>query len=224
MPFGLYNAGATFQRLMDLIMSGLHLEICLVYLDDIVVFAKSTEEHLTRLQAVFDRLKLAGPKMKPEKCMFLHRSAAFLGHVVSGRGIETDPAKVQAVAEWPVPVNTTQVRSFVGLASYYRKFVKDFAKKAAPLNRLTQKDHKFEWNDETQKSFEELKQALTEPPILAMPTDDDLFILDTDASNESIGAVLSQRQSGEERVIAYASRTLTVMRRTTVSLAKSSSQ
>jgi len=105
-------------------------------------------------------------------------------------------------------VNTIQVRSFVGLASYYRKFVQDFAKKAALLNRLTQKNHKFEWNDETQNSFEELKQALTEPPILALPTDDDLFILDTDASNESIGAVLSQRQSGDERVIAYASRIL----------------
>ena len=208
MPFGLCNAGATFQRLMDIVMSGLHLDICLVYLDDIVVFAKTAEEHLQRLEVVFERLLNAGLKIKPAKCSFFQRSVAFLGHIVSGDGIETDPEKVRAVMEWPVPTSVTEVRSFLGLASYYRRFVRDFSKLAKPMNALTQKNHRFEWTDEAQHSFEALKAALTSPPILAMPNDDGEFTLDTDASNESIGAVLSQRQNGEERVIAYGSRSL----------------
>jgi len=208
MPFGLCNAGATFQRLMDIVMSGLHLDICLVYLDDIVVFARTPEEHLERLRIVFDRLRKAGLKMKPEKCSFFQRSVSFLGHIVSDKGIETDPAKIQAVTEWPVPASVTEVRSFIGLASYYRRFVRDFAKIAAPLHALSQKDKKFSWSREAQESFDALKLALTSPPILAMPNDGGFFTLDTDASNETIGAVLSQQQDGAERVIAYASRSL----------------
>ena len=110
--------------------------------------------------------------------------------------------------EWPLPTSVTEVRSFLGLARYYRRFVRDFSKLAKPMNALTQKNHRFEWTDEAQRSFEALKAALTSPPILAMPNDDGEFTLDTDASNESIGAVLSQRQNGEERVIAYGSRSL----------------
>ena len=110
--------------------------------------------------------------------------------------------------EWPVPTSVTEVRSFLGLASYYRRFVRDFSKLAKPMNALTQKNHRFEWTDEAQRSFEALKAALTSPPILAMPNDDGEFTLDTDASNDSIGAVLSQCQNGEERVIAYGSRSL----------------
>ena len=127
---------------------------------------------------------------------------------MSERGIETSPEKTQAVVEWPVPTSVTEVRSFVGLTSYYRRFVRDFSKIAAPLNALTRKDKKFEWDDEAQESFEKLKGALTSPPVLAMPLDDGLFTLDTDASGESIGAVLSQEQNGTERVIAYASKSL----------------
>jgi len=123
---------------------------------------------------------------------------------VSERGIETSPEKTQAVVEWPVPTSVTEVRSFIGLASYYRRFVKDFSKIAAPLNALTRK----EWDDEAQESFERLKRALTSPPVLAMPQDYGLFTLDTDASGESIGAVLSQEQNGTERVIAYVSKSL----------------
>ena len=208
MPFGLCNAGATFQRLMDIVMSGLHLDICLVYLDDIVVFSKTPEQHLERLEIVFDRLLRAGLKIKPVKCSFFRRSVAFLGHIVSDEGIETDPVKVQTVVDWPVPTSVSEVRSFLGLASYYRRFVKDFSKLAAPLNALTQKNRKFEWTEETQKSFEALKAALTSPPILAMPRDEGLFTLDTDASYGQIGAVLSQQQDGVERVIAFGSRSL----------------
>ena len=110
--------------------------------------------------------------------------------------------------EWPVPTSVTEVRSFIGLASYYRRFVNDFSRIAAPLNALMQKDRRFEWSQEAQDSFEELKAALTSPPILAMPQDEGVFILDTDASADAIGAVLSQEQNGVERVIAYASRAL----------------
>ena len=208
MPFGLCNAGATFQRLMDVVMTGLHLDICLVYLDDVILFSKTVDEHLERLVRILSRLLSAGLKLKPEKCSLLKRSVCFLGHVVSGDGIATDPDKTKAVSEWPVPSSVKELRSFLGLAGYYRRFVQDFASIAAPLHALTRKDHAFVWTDVTQSAFETLKDALTSPPILAMPNDTDEFILDTDASNHTIGAVLSQVQGRVERVIAYASRTL----------------
>ena len=208
MPFGLCNAGATFQRLMDVILSGLHPDVCLVYLDDIIVHSKTTEQHLERLEAVFTRLSEAGLKLKPEKCRFFQRSVSFLGHVISYEGIATDPEKTRAVAEWPPPSSVKELRAFVGLASYYRRFVRDFAKIAAPLHVIMKKNQRFHWNDEAQKAFDELKLALTSPPILAMPNDLGEFVLDTDASDRAIGAVLSQRQNGVERVVAYASRAL----------------
>ena len=208
MPFGLCNAGATFQRLMDIVMSGLNLEICLVYLDDIVVYAKTPEQHLQRLATVLSRLSDAGLKLKPEKCRFFRKSVQFLGHVISHEGIGTDPEKIKAVVEWPRPTSATEVRSFIGLAGYYRRFVRDFAKIASPLHALVRNDSKFKWSDQAQGSFDTLKLALTTPPILAMPNDQGEFVLDTDASDRAIGAVLSQRQDGVERVIAYASRSL----------------
>lgn len=208
MPFGLCNAGATFQRLMDVVMSGLHLDVCLVYLDDIIVFSKTVEEHLERLVRVLGRLRSAGLKLKPEKCSLMRKSVTFLGHVVSGAGIATDPEKIKAVAEWPTPTSVKEVRSFLGLAGYYKRFVKGFANIAAPLHSLTKKDQPFMWTDKTHAAFEALRFALMSPPILAMPNDVDAFILDTDASDQTIVAVLSQVQDGVERVIAYASRSL----------------
>ena len=208
MLFGLCNAGATFQRLMDLVTVGLHLEVCLVYLDDIVVYSRTEEEHLQRLGAVFARLRDAGLKLKPEKCMLFQRSVTFLGHVISAEGIATDPEKTAVVTSWPAPTSLTETRSFVGLCSYYRRFVQDFAKVAAPLHELTKNNVRFQWTDRAQEVFERLKQALTTPPILTMPNDEGEFCLDTDASERSIGAVLSQKQGELERVIAYASRSL----------------
>jgi len=208
MPFGLCNAGATFQRLMDIIMSGLCFQVCLVYLDDIIVFSQTPEQHLVRLRIVLERLRSAGLKLKPEKCTLFQKSVAFLGHVVSGRGIETDPVKTQAVKEWPIPKSIREVRAFLGLAGYYRRFVRDFAAIAAPLHALMGKGKTFKWDSATQQAFDKLKEALTSPPILAMPTDEGDYILDTDASDTAIGAVLSVRQDGIERVIAYASRRL----------------
>jgi len=208
MPFGLCNAGATFQRLMDVVMSGLHLDVCLVFLDDIVVFSKTTEKNLERLIRVLGRLQSAGLKLKPEKCRLMQRSVSFLGHVISDRGIATDPEKTRMVSEWPVPVSVKEVRSLLGLAGYYRRFVKNYASIAAPLHCLTKKDQPFIWTEETQKAFEALKEVLTSPPVLAMPNDTGEFVLDTDACDRTIGAVLSQMQDGVEKVIAYAGRSL----------------
>jgi len=208
LPFGLCNAGATFQRLMDLVMSGLHFDVCVVYLDDVMVYAGTPEEHLQRLAAVFDRLGRAGLKLRPEKCSFFQRSVRFLGHVVSSEGIATDPEKVKAVRDWPVPTSVTETRAFTGLASYYRRFVPNFAELASPLHALTQKNARFVWSDEAQEAFEKLKAALTSPPVLAMPRDEGEFVIDCDASEKTLGSMLSQVQDGTERMIAYASRSL----------------
>jgi len=208
LPFGLCNAGSTFQRVMDISMSGLNFTSCLVYLDDIIVFSKTVDEHLTRLVQVFERLRSAKLKLKVSKCHLIQSSVSFLGHVVSDQGIGTDPAKAELIRNWPQPTSVTEVRSFLGLASYYRKFILGFACIAAPLHKLTCKDMRFKWSEECAEAMSQLQEKLTSSPILAMPLDDGGFILDTDASNLSIGAILSQVQDGEERVIAYASRIL----------------
>ena len=208
MPFGLCNSGATFQRLMDVVLSGLHFQVCLVYIDDIILFSTTVDEHLERLITVLGRLRAAGLKLKPEKCALFQKSVSFLGHVVSECGIATDPKKIKAVVEWPVPKTVREVRAFLGLAGYYRRFVTHFASIADPLNAMMGKGKKFIWTVETQKSFDRLKSALTSPPVLAMPLDLGDFILDCDAADQNIGAVLSQIQDGSERVIAYASRKL----------------
>jgi len=126
-PFGLCNAGSTFQRVMDLACRGMNFDLCLVYLDDIVVFSKTPDEHLRRLELLFDRLRLANLKLKPSKCYLMQAEISFLGHVISKDGVSTDPAKIEAVKEWPIPTCLTEVRSFLGLASYYRQFVDSFA-------------------------------------------------------------------------------------------------
>jgi len=143
MPFGLCNAGATFKRLMDLVMSGLNFEVCLVYLDDVIVFSSTMDEHFDRLRVVLSRLKGAGLKLKPSKCHFLQKHVAFLGHIVSEGGVSTDLEKIRAVTEWPVPTNLREVRAFVGLCSYYRRFVEGFAGISAPLHDMTRKGAEF---------------------------------------------------------------------------------
>jgi predicted aspartyl protease len=208
MPFGLCNAPGTFQRIMDIVMAGLNFQVLLVYLDDIILFSRTTAEHLERLRLLFGKLREANLKLKPSKCKLIKTEVEFLGHVVSGKGIATDPSKISTVQDWPTPQNLTEVRSFLGLCGYYRRFVKDFSVIAAPLHALTGKKVAFVWNAACQAAFEALKTSLTTSPILSMPADEGEYRLDTDASNVSIGAVLSQIQNGTERVIAYASRTL----------------
>ena len=209
MPFGLCNAPATFERLMEHVLSGLPWDVCLLYLDDIIVHANNFQDEMKRLKTVFERLANAGLKLSPKKCHLFRRRVTFLGHVVSGEGISTDPDKVVAIRDWPVPLSPSEVRSFLGLCSYYRRFVQGFASIAAPLYRLTEKAGAFEWSEECEDAFRHLKQVLMKAPILAYPNTTASFILDTDASNHGIGAVLSQVQGGEERAIAYFSRALT---------------
>ena len=194
MPFGLVNAPAMFQRLMEIILRGLVRHSCLVYLDDVLVMGSTIEEHNTNLAKVLDRIRRAGLRLKPRKCKFAQESVAYLGHVVTANGVETDPEKLEAVRSYPVPVDAKSLRSFLGLASYYRRFVPGFAKVAGPLHSLTKKDVTFAWSPECQESFEELKHLLTTSPVLAFPDFSRRFILETDASGAGLGAVLAQEQ------------------------------
>ena len=213
MPFGLCNAPATFERLMEVVLSGLHWRTLLVYLDDVIVFGKSFQEELERLREVFSRMRAAGLKLSPQKCHLFRREVRFLGHVVSDKGVSTDPSKTEAVDNWPVPRNKKELRSFLGLCTYYRKFVKAFATIAAPLHRLTKDNVEYTWDEKCTAAFEHLKHVLTHSPVLAYPNPGREFILDTDASSCGIGAVLSQNTDGVEHVVAYYSRTMSTSER-----------
>ncbi|MCG8034843.1 MAG: DDE-type integrase/transposase/recombinase, partial [Candidatus Thiodiazotropha taylori] len=222
MPFGLCNAPATFQRLMERCMGDLNLRDCLIYLDDIVIFSKTFEEHVEKLQAVFQRLHEHGLKLKPSKCELFKSQVVYLGHVVSREGIHTDPAKIEAVKKWPIPQCIKDVRKFLGFTGYYRRFIKGYAAIARPLNdllighptRSKAKKRKskpatpFTWNVEQQHAFDTIISALTNPPVLAYADYSRPFELHTDASSNGLGAVLYQAQDGKKRVVAYASRSL----------------
>lgn len=208
MPFGLCNAPATFERLMERVLGQLQWQICLCYLDDIMVFSSTVTEHLDHLETIFQRLRAAKLKLKPKKCHFFRKEVTFLGHIVSSEGIATDPAKISKVQDCPAPRDVHEVRSIVGLMSYYRRFIPQFADLARPIIHLTEKGVPFEWGEEQEAAFTELKKRLTTSPVLAYPCSEGQFTLDTDASDCGIGAVLSQLQDGEEKVIAYGSRAL----------------
>ena len=216
MPFGLTNAPATFQSLMESCLGELHLNWCIIYLDDIIVFSRTPEEHLLRLKAVFNKLKAAGLKLKPSKCDLIKQQINYLGHVVSKEGVSTDPEKIKAVTEWPQPTTVTEVRSFLGFVSYYRRFIPNFSKVAKPHNKLlqnlegtpSQKKFRVCWGPEQQEAFETLQRLCTESPISAYADFKALFVLHTDASEDGLGALLYQVQDGQKGVIAYASRSL----------------
>lgn len=208
MPFGLCNAPATFERLMETVLKGLSWKTCLVYLDDIIVVGKNVEDHMRNLEEVFKRMREANLKFSPKKCNLFRKEVSFLGHIISGKGVAVDPEKTRAVSEWPVPKDQHELRSFLGLCTYYRRYVLGFANIAKPLTRLTEKDQKFVWDESCMNAFEQLKEALVSAPILAYPLAEGKFILDTDASNFGIGGVLSQIQQGQEKVIGYFSKTL----------------
>ena len=208
MPFDLCNAPATFERLMESFLSGLPWTTCLVYLDDILVHAKTFDEEIVRLREVFSRLRAADLKLNPKKCELFRREVVYLGHVVSADGVATDMSEIEAVRTWPIPQNKKELQRFLGLCSYYRKFVPAFSVITSPLRRLTEKDATFRWSDECEMAFEKLKDLLTNAPILAYPLPDGKFSLDTDSCQFGIGDVLSQEQNGQELVIAYFSRSL----------------
>ena len=208
LPFGLCNAPATFSRLMDRTLAGLAWNICLYYLDDIIVFSATWAEHLERLRAVFDRLRRANLKLGACKCHLAAREVSFLGYKVTPKGLEPEPQLMEAISKLPPPMNVAEVCSFLGLVGYYRRFVKKFSDKAAPLNALLRKDQAWKWTQECQDAFETLKGEIASRPVSAYPDFSKPFRLYTDASNIGLGAILAQKQDGKEKIICCASRTL----------------
>ena len=218
MPFGATNASATFQRLMHDCLGDLNMNWCIVYLDDIIIFSDTKEEHIKRLEAVFQKLMAAGLKLKPTKCFFFRDEIEYLGHVVSGKGISTNPKKIEAVTKWPTPRTVYDVRSFLGFVGYYRRFIKNFSKITKPIREVITglenqskragKKTYIEWTDIADSAFETLKTMCVNTPILAYPDYQLPFTLHTDSSTDGLGAVLYQKQDGKQRVIAYASRSV----------------
>jgi hypothetical protein len=213
MPFGLCNAPSTFQALMNRVLrktpeGAALLDFVIVYLDDILIFSKTEEEHLQHLEEVCKRLQAESLYAKRSKCSFGLSEVDFLGHTVSAQGISTDKEKVKAVQDWPVPRNPTEVAAFLGLANFYRRFVKNFSTTAYALTELTRKEKPFEWTEAAQASFDGLKASLCAAPVLAPPARDEPYTIDCDASAFAIGAVLSQGEGDTYRVVAYESRKL----------------
>ena len=202
MPFGLTNAPAAFMDLMHRVFHKYLDQFVVVFIDDILVYSKNESDHEQHLRIVLETLQSHKLYAKFSKCEFWLSEVAFLGHIISSEGLSVDPSKIEAIMSWKRPESTTEVRSFLGLAGYYRKFVKDYSKIAGPLSALTSKTLKFAWNDQCEKSFQELKRRLTEAPILTLPDGSEDFMVYTDASKEGLGCVLMQRG----KVIAYASR------------------
>lgn len=209
LPFGLTNAPSTFQRLMDILLSGLQWSTCLVYLDDILVFGENHDIMLERLDQILEKLNNAGMKLRLKKCKFSQSEVSYLGHMISNEGIRPDPKKIEALQTIPAPKNVKEVKSFLGIVSYYRRFIHKCAILADPLTRLLKKNTEFVWGPEQCQAFQNLKNLLTEAPILAHPNFEKPFILQTDASGHGIGAVLSQKDENNlDHPIAFASRSL----------------
>lgn len=208
MPFGLKNAPSTFQRLMDNVLSGLQGNELFVYMDDIVIYARSLREHEIKFERLMKRLKEANLKLQPDKCEFLRREVAYLGHIICSEGVRPDPDKIKSVTEFPNPKNPKNIKQFLGLVGYYRRFIPNFSKIAKPLTDLLKKDKAFTWLSKHQEAFNALKLSLCEEPILQYPDFNRPFILTTDASGYAIGGVLSQGEIGKDLPIAYTSRVL----------------
>ena len=208
LPFGLTSAPPVFQNLMDGVLAGTLGIFTCVYLDDILIYSSSIEEHLQHLKIVFERLRKAALKLKPTKCHFVLDEVNFLGHQVSANGIQPDPEKIKVIRNLKAPKTVREVRSFIGMCSYYRRFIDHFSDIAEPLTQLTRKNAKFLWSDKCQTAFDKLKVALCEAPILAHPDLSKPYKLYTDASLKAVGAVLTQECSDGERVVQYVSKQL----------------
>ena len=211
MPFGMCNAPATFQRLMEVVLAGLLWKSCFAYIDDILVCSQTFSEHIEHLGQVFARLRKASLRLKARKCLFLRDEVPYLGHIVTKDGLKPDPMKTEKMRLYPTPMNISQVRQFLGLASYYRRFVPEFSKIASPLHSLLKRDAYFQWTMESENAFNKLKQLLVSAPVLAYPRFQSgyPFIVETDASTSGLGAVLAQQQDdGNVHPIAFASRSL----------------
>ena len=209
LPMGLVNSPATFQRLIDLCFRPLINKCLVAYIDDLNVYSLNHQDHLQHLEQVFQCIQIANLKLNPEKCFFFKDHLKFLGYIVTKEGLQTDPSKIQKIVEYPQPRTIKQVRGFLGIASYYRRFIKNFAAIARPLHDQTKTTKKIPWTSLTTESFETLKKLLTTAPILSRPDFNKPFILVTDASKLGLGAILTQLdENGHEHPIVYASRGL----------------
>ncbi len=208
MPFGLINASSTFQRLIDKVLE--NIKFAKAYIDDVIVFSRSWEEHLEHLNVVLDRLLASGLKLKLKKCIFAASKIAVLGSIVSEAGVHPDPEKLVAIKDLPAPHDVSGIRRFMGMVNYYSQFIPDFARMSAPLHKLTRKGEAFVWDEHCRHSFEQLKAALCSDPVLRLPDWEKDFHIHTDWSKEAIGAVLSQQDesSGMLMPVAYAGRVL----------------
>ena len=204
MPFGLTNAPATFMDLMNRVFRLYLDQFVVVFIDDILVYSKDAQEHEHHLRIVLKTLRENRLFAKLSKCEFWLKEVSFLGHIVSAEGIRVDPVKIEAIVNWKPPRNVTKVRSFLGLAGYYRRFIQGFSVIASSLTRLLQKGVKFEWDDKCQSSFQRLKEILVEAPVLIQPTSGREYTVYSDASRIGLGCVLMQ----DGKVVAYASRQL----------------
>ena len=171
-PFGMTNSGATFERVMELALKGLQWHTCIIYIDDVIIFAKSYDEHIDRLKSVLERFRHANLKLKAKKCELVKSEVTFLGYKVNEHGIRPDPNNVAKVLQWPIPSNVTEVRQFLGLASYYRKHVRNFSSIAKPLNDLTKNESPLVWTDACQSAF---NGVLTGPDVMALLWHDGYF-------------------------------------------------
>ena len=204
MPFRLTNASATFMDLMNRVFRSYVDQFVVVFIDDILVYSKDRESHETHLRVVLETLRKEQLYAKLSKCEFWKNEVSFLGHIVSKEGIRVDRKKIEVVVEWKPPRNVTEVRSFLGLAGYYKRFVKGFSMTAAPMTRLLQRNVKYEWSEKCQRSFDKLKAFLTEAPVLTQPTCGREYVIFCDASLNGLRCVQMQ----EGKVVAYASRQL----------------
>ena len=209
MPFGLKSAPFTFQQCTSSVLKDLLGKSCCVYADDILCYSPDLETHMRDLQMIFDRLAKAGLTLKPSKCKFATQEVKYLGHILSPNGIRVNPEKIEVIKKYPVPKTVTQVRRFLGMTQYYRRFQKNYANIAKPLQNLTKHDVQFEWTPACQKAFDTMIESLTTAPLLAYPDPNKAYILTTDASDIAIGYILSQMDDAKfEHVIEYAGRSL----------------
>jgi hypothetical protein len=215
MPYGLMNAPATFQRLMDIVLAGLKWQCCLVYIDDVIIYSRTFNQHINDLTGVFEALRNANLTLKASKCHFCRNEIKYLGHIITKDGVKPDPELVSAVKEFAQPRRMKDIQAFLGLTGYYRRFIQNYAKIAEPLlkqirNNKHERNTNYHiiWNDECEKAFDTLKQKLISSPIMNTPNFQHPFILELDACAYGLGAILAQEYDGNKFVIAYASRTL----------------
>ena len=209
MPFGLCNAVATFQRLMSRVLAGKIGKHVFAYLDDVLIAGVDFKEHVSLLRDVFNAFRQANLKLNLKKWVFAQTSVEYLGFLVNGNGIQPSPTKVQSIVDYPAPTNVDELRRFIGLVSFYRRFISGSVDLMSPLNKLLQKGIKWNWNDACINSFHELKRQLAEKPLLHYPDFSQPFVMYCDASDRGVGVVLSQKIEDKENVIAYASKSFT---------------